>query len=102
MLMPSICYRCKEVKLISCILLIPFPHTYIYTFRYQFILYITPLKVFFLLIRRLRIGRVWVSKYGYIILRLRERQLEERVLAYLGSPTIFHSDSGREFVNQLL
>ena len=28
--------------------------------------------------------------------------LEERVLAYLGPPKIFHSDNGREFVNQLI
>ena len=28
--------------------------------------------------------------------------IEERVLAYVGPPHIFHSDNGREFVNQLL
>ena len=28
--------------------------------------------------------------------------IEERVLAYVGTPHIFHSDNGREFVNQLL
>lgn len=28
--------------------------------------------------------------------------LEERVLAYFGPPKIFHSDNGREFVNQIL
>ena len=28
--------------------------------------------------------------------------LEERVFAYLGPPRIFHSDNGREFVNQVL
>ena len=28
--------------------------------------------------------------------------LEERVLAYMGTPRIFHSDNGREFVNQVL
>ena len=28
--------------------------------------------------------------------------LEERVLAYVGPPRIFHSDNGREFVNELL
>ena len=28
--------------------------------------------------------------------------LQERVLAYLGPPKIFHSDSGREFVNNLI
>ena len=28
--------------------------------------------------------------------------IEERVLAYLGPPHIFHSDNGREFVNNLL
>ena len=30
------------------------------------------------------------------------RMIEERVLAYVGPPHIFHSDNGREFVNQLL
>ena len=30
------------------------------------------------------------------------RMIEERVLAYVGPPNIFHSDNGREFVNQLL
>ena len=30
------------------------------------------------------------------------RLIEERVLAYVGPPHIFHSDNGREFVNQLL
>ncbi|XP_076037988.1 uncharacterized protein LOC143023355 [Oratosquilla oratoria] len=30
------------------------------------------------------------------------RLLEERVLAYFGPPNIFHSDNGREFVNQLI
>ena len=30
------------------------------------------------------------------------RLLEERVLAYFGPPKIFHSDNGREFVNQLI
>ena len=28
--------------------------------------------------------------------------IEERVLAYVGTPHIFHSDNGKEFVNQLL
>ena len=28
--------------------------------------------------------------------------LQERVLAYLGPPKIFHSDNGREFVNNLI
>ena len=28
--------------------------------------------------------------------------LEERVLAYFGPPNIFHSDNGREFVNQIM
>ena len=28
--------------------------------------------------------------------------IEERVLAYFGPPRIFHSDNGREFVNQLI
>ena len=28
--------------------------------------------------------------------------LEERVLGYMGAPRIFHSDNGREFVNELL
>ena len=28
--------------------------------------------------------------------------LHERVLAYLGPPKIFHSDNGREFVNDLI
>ena len=28
--------------------------------------------------------------------------IEERVLAYIGTPHIFHSDNDREFVNQLL
>ena len=28
--------------------------------------------------------------------------LEERVLAYMGTPRIFHSDNGCEFVNQVL
>ena len=28
--------------------------------------------------------------------------LEEKVLAYLGTPRIFHSDNGREFINQVL
>ena len=31
-----------------------------------------------------------------------ERMIEERVFAYVGPPHIFHSDNGREFVNQLL
>ena len=30
------------------------------------------------------------------------RMIEERVLAYFGPPKIFHSDNGREFVNQLI
>ena len=30
------------------------------------------------------------------------RLIEEWVLAYVGTPHIFHSDNGREFVNQLL
>ena len=30
------------------------------------------------------------------------RLIEERVLVYVGPPHIFHSDNGREFVNQLL
>jgi len=30
------------------------------------------------------------------------RLLEERVLAYFGPPKIFHSDNGREFVNQVM
>ena len=30
------------------------------------------------------------------------RLIEETVLAYVGPPCIFHSDNGREFVNQLL
>ena len=29
-------------------------------------------------------------------------QIEERVFAYFGVPRIFHSDNGREFVNQVL
>ena len=28
--------------------------------------------------------------------------IEERVFAYVGPPHIFHSDNGREFVNQML
>ena len=28
--------------------------------------------------------------------------MEERVLAYFGPPKIFHSDNGREFINQLI
>ena len=28
--------------------------------------------------------------------------IQERVFAYLGLPKIFHSDSGREFVNEIL
>ena len=30
------------------------------------------------------------------------KMIEERVLAYLGTPSIFHSDNGREFVNVLI
>ena len=30
------------------------------------------------------------------------RMIEERVLAYVGPPHMFHSDNGREFVNKLL
>ena len=30
------------------------------------------------------------------------RMIDERVLAYVGPPHIFHSDNGRQFVNQLL
>ena len=30
------------------------------------------------------------------------RLIEERVLVYVGPPHIFHSDNGREFVNQIL
>ncbi|PIK43752.1 putative SCAN domain-containing protein 3-like [Apostichopus japonicus] len=49
-----------------------------------------------------------LSKY-HVIFPLKQKtaqevaeKLQERVLSYLGVPKIFHSDKGREFVNELL